>query len=52
MRDAVRDAVRDDMRDDLGLARQAGWIPARPGFMLRMIVARRRERQAMAMSPR
>ena len=45
-------AEHDAVRDDLGMAKQAGWIPPRPGYILRMLIARRRERQAMAGSPR
>jgi predicted ester cyclase len=29
-------------RDDLAMARQAGWVPPSPGFLLRMAIAKRR----------
>jgi len=32
-------------RDDLGLARQAGWIPPSPGFLLRAALAKRQARR-------
>jgi ketosteroid isomerase-like protein len=35
----------DAVRDDLGMAKEAGWIPPRPGFVVRMLLARRRERR-------
>ena len=41
-------AEHDAVRDDLGMARQAGWIPPRPGYIVRMLLARRRERRAAA----
>jgi hypothetical protein len=41
-------AEDDAVRDDMGTAKQVGWIPPRPGFVLRMIVTRRRERRAAA----
>ena len=41
-------AEHDAVRDDLGMAQQVGWIPPRPGFVVRMILARRRERRAFA----
>jgi predicted ester cyclase len=41
-------AEHDAVRDDLGMAQQAGWIPPRPGFVGRMILARRRERRSLA----
>jgi hypothetical protein len=41
-------AEHDAVRDDMGMAKQVGWIPPRPGFVLRMLVARRRERRAYA----
>jgi ketosteroid isomerase-like protein len=43
-------AEHDAVRDDLGMAKQVGWIPPRPGFILRMLIARRRERRAYAAS--
>src|SRR4051794_32973665 len=45
-------AEHDAVRDDLGMAQQVGWIPPRPGFVLRMLVARRRERRAWARAQR
>jgi ketosteroid isomerase-like protein len=39
-------AEHDAVRDDLGMARQLGWIPPRPGYIARMIYARWRERRA------
>lgn len=41
-------AEHDAVRDDLGMAKQVGWIPPRPAFVMRMLVARRRERRAAA----
>jgi len=41
-------AEHDAVRDDLGMAQQAGWIPPRPGYVVRMILGRRRERRAFA----
>jgi len=41
-------AEHDAVRDDMGMAKQVGWIPPRPGFIVRMLVARRRERRAYA----
>jgi hypothetical protein len=32
-------------RDDLGMARQLGWVPPTPAFLLRMSVAKRRARR-------
>jgi predicted ester cyclase len=32
-------------RDDLGMARQLGWVPPTPAFLLRMAVAKRRARR-------
>ena len=31
-------------RDDLAMARQAGWVPPSPGFLLRAAIAKRRTR--------
>ena len=45
-------AEHDAVRDDLGMAQQVGWIPPRPGFVLRMLLARRRERRAWARARR
>ena len=39
-------AEHDAVRDDMGMAKQVGWIPPRPGFIMRMLLARRRERRA------
>ena len=39
-------AEHDAVRDDLGMAKQAGWIPPRPGYIAAMLLARRRERRA------
>ena len=35
-------------RDDLGMARQAGWVPPSPAFLLRAAIAKRRARQRPA----
>ena len=32
-------------RDDLGMARQLGWIPPSPGYLLRMARAKRQARR-------
>jgi predicted ester cyclase len=32
-------------RDDLAMARQAGWVPPSPGFLLRAAIAKRRAQQ-------
>ena len=40
-------AEHDAVRDDLGMAKQLGWIPPSPAFILRMLYARRKERRAM-----
>ena len=47
----------DAVRDDLGMAKQAGWIAPRPGYVLRMLAAapraaRRPPRQASVLRPR
>jgi predicted ester cyclase len=34
-------------RDDLGLAKECGWVPPSPGYLLRMAVAKRRARKAV-----
>lgn len=47
----VRDgavAEHDAVRDDLGMAKQLGWIPPKPIYILRMLLTRRRERRATA----
>ena len=33
-------------RDDLGMARQLGWVPPTPAFMVKMVLAKRRARSA------
>jgi predicted ester cyclase len=38
-------AEHDAVRDDLGMARQLGWIPPRPAYIARMLLARWRERR-------
>lgn len=38
----------DAIRDDLELAKQVGWIPPRPGYLLRMRAALRRARRTAA----
>lgn len=35
----------DAVRDDLGMAKQLGWIPPSPAFILKMLLAKRRERR-------
>ena len=44
----VDDAIaeHDAVRDDLELARQLGWIPPRPAYIVRMRLAHRRERRS------
>jgi predicted ester cyclase len=39
-------AEHDAVRDDLEMARQLGWIPPNPIFIIRMLLTRRRERRA------
>jgi ketosteroid isomerase-like protein len=39
-------AEHDAVRDDLEMAKQAGWIPPTPGYVIRMRLARRRARRA------
>lgn len=39
-------AEHDAVRDDLDMAKQAGWIPPTPGYIIKMRRARRRERRA------
>ena len=39
-------AEHDAVRDDLGMAKQLGWIPPRPSYIVRMLLARHRERRA------
>ena len=41
-------AEHDAVRDDMETAKQAGWFPPRPAFILRMLVSRRQERRAVA----
>ena len=38
-------AEHDAVRDDLGMAKQLGWIPPRPLYILRMLLTLRRERR-------
>jgi len=38
-------AEHDAVRDDLSMAKQLGWIPPKPMFILRMLLTRRRERR-------
>jgi ketosteroid isomerase-like protein len=38
-------AEHDAVRDDLGMAKQLGWIPPRPGYVVRMLLGRWRERR-------
>jgi hypothetical protein len=35
-------------RDDFAVARQAGWVPPSPGFLLRAAIAKRRARNRPA----
>ena len=47
----VRDGAiseHDAVRDDLGMAKQLGWIPPRPLYIVRMLWTLRRERRAAA----
>jgi predicted ester cyclase len=39
-------AEHDAVRDDLGMAKQLGWIPPKPIFIVRMLLTRSRERRA------
>ena len=41
-------AEHDAVRDDLEMAKQAGWIPPTPAYIIKMRAARRRERKAAA----
>ena len=45
-------AEHDAVRDDLGMAKQVGWIPPTPAFIVRMLLARWRERAASRIAPR
>ena len=38
-------AEHDAVRDDLGMAKQLGWIPPTPIYIVRMLLTRRRERR-------
>ncbi|MEO5719396.1 MAG: ester cyclase [Chthoniobacterales bacterium] len=40
-------AEHDAVRDDLGMAKQLGWIPPRPLFIVRMLLTLRRERRRL-----
>jgi predicted ester cyclase len=45
----VRDGAiceHDAVRDDLGMAKQLGWIPPQPMYIVRMLLAAARERRA------
>jgi predicted ester cyclase len=37
-------------RDDLNMAKQAGWVPPTPGFLMRMAMAKRRANKATDVS--
>ena len=41
-------AEHDAVRDDLGMAKQLGWIPPRPLYIIRMLFTLRRERRRTA----
>ena len=41
-------AEHDAVRDDLGMAKQLGWIPPKPLYIIRMLLTRRRERRRKA----
>ena len=41
-------AEHDAVRDDLAMAKQLGWIPPKPIYILRMLLAARRERRQKA----
>jgi ketosteroid isomerase-like protein len=41
-------AEHDEVRDDLDMAKQAGWIPPTPGYIIKMRSARRRARKAQS----
>jgi ketosteroid isomerase-like protein len=41
-------AEHDAVRDDLDMAKQAGWIPPTPAYIIKMRSARRRARKAQA----
>lgn len=43
-------AEHDAVRDDLGMAQQLGWIPPKPLYIVRMLLALRRERRTHARS--
>ena len=38
-------AEHDAVRDDLGMAKQLGWIPPTPIYIIRMLLTRRRKRR-------
>ncbi len=40
-------AEHDAVRDDLAMAKQLGWIPPKPGYIIRMLLAIRAERRAL-----
>lgn len=39
-------AEHDAVRDDLGMAKQLGWIPPKPLYIIRMLLTLRRERRS------
>lgn len=43
-------AEHDAVRDDLAMAKQLGWIPPRPIYIARMMIALRKERRTSAVS--
>lgn len=43
-------AVHDAVRDDLGMAKQLGWLPPKPLYILRMLFALMKERHAQRRS--
>ncbi|WP_227379982.1 ester cyclase [Haladaptatus halobius] len=45
-------AEHDAVRDDLGMAKQLGWLPPQPSYIVRMLIGRRRERRAQRHSQR
>lgn len=51
----VRDSAvagHDAVRDDLGMAKQLGWLPPKPTYILRMLLALIKERRALRQSRR
>ena len=43
-----RIAEHDAVRDDLGMAKQLGWIPPNPAYLIRMLICRLREQRRRA----